>query len=477
MSTRSWPLAPEPPSAGTLNDVLAAARAVVDADQAPANSLEVHAEPISGVPVLTGLLPTWADVVRAGHAAASAWVAVRHDNPSDVVVDIAPAVAEPAAPEVARVLLHTAEIPDSADVVVIGAGICGMMTAYHLARAGLSVVVLDAASRIGEMTTSWNNGMVHPGHDPKPGTMKALLNIRGNAQWSAVMESIGLSFERRASLVVGFGQADEARLNDLLSRARANGVPGAELVSGDRVRELEPRLSASIGGALYLPTTASIDPVAVAEALAVKVRSSGGIVCLMTEVTSITVEAGRVTGVQVGERHVAAPLVINAAGVYADSLAATAGSRRYSIHARRGSLVLFDPGADARYLTSIWQVPGAYSKGCGMTARPSGFTTGGPTAVEQQSRTSLPPSQAEIDDILTAGEKIYPAFPLGNIVHVGSAVRAVTYSEDFIIGPAPGVIGLVDVAGTQSPAIASAPAIAAYVVQALDRLGYIPDPN
>jgi glycerol-3-phosphate dehydrogenase len=63
------------------------------------------------------------------------------------------------------------------------------------------------------------------------------------------------------------------------------------------------------------------------------------------------------------------------------------------------------------------------------------------------------------------------------IVHVGSAVRAVTYSEDFIIGPAPGVIGLVDVAGMQSPAIASAPAIAGYVVDALSRLGYIPNPD
>ena len=139
--------------------------------------------------------------------------------------------------------------------------------------------------------------------------------------------------------------------------------------------------------------------------------------------------------------------------------------------------MLFDPGADARYLTSIWQVPSAYSKGCGMTARPSGLTTGGPTAVEQQSKTSLPPTQAEIDDILAAAEKIYPDYPLSSIVHVGSAVRAVTYSEDFIIGPAPGVIGLVDVAGTQSPAIAAAPAIAAHVVEALSRLGYIPDPN
>jgi glycerol-3-phosphate dehydrogenase len=470
VNARSWPAAPQPPSADVLTEVLDAAKAVVDA-AASTDSLDVHAEPISGVPVVTGSLPTWDDVVRAGHAAATAWVKVRTDNQSDVVVDISSESSEPVAAEPTRVLRHTGELPDSVDVVVIGAGICGMMTAYYLVRAGLSVAVLDAASRIGEMTTSWNNGMVHPGHDPKPGTLKALLNIKGNADWSPVMQSLGLAFQRRPSLVVGFGEADNPRLDNLLSRARANGVPGAEVISGDRAREIEPRLSSSIGGALYLPTTASIDPVEVAEGLAVKVRGSGGSVSLMTEVSAITVDAGRVTGVQVGERHIAAPLVINAAGVYADTLSATAGSRRYSIHPRRGSLVLFDPGADARYLNSIWQVPGAYSKGCGMTARPSGFTTGGPTAVEQQSKISLPPTQAEIDD------KIYPEYPLGSIVHVGSDVRAVTYCEDFIIGPAPGVIGLVDVAGTQSPAVASAPAIAGYVVDALGRLGYIPDPN
>lgn len=477
MSTQSWPLAPEPPSSGVLIEVLEAARASVDPGRGSVDSLEVHAEPTSGVPVLAGVLPTWDDVVRAGHAAAAAWVKVRRDNPSDVVVDIAPEAAEQASADVTRMALRTGEVPDSADVVVIGAGICGMITAYYLARAGLSVTVLDAASRIGEMTTSWNNGMVHPGHDPKPGTLKAPLNISGNAQWAAVMQSLGLPFERRPSLVVGFGETDGPRLNEMLLRAHANGVPGAEVISGDRARELEPRLSPSIGGALYLPTAASIDPVVVTQTLAEKVRGIGGIVSLMTEVSAITVEAGRVTGVQVGERHIAAPLVINAAGVYADVLAATAGSRRYSIHPRRGSLVLFDPGVDARYLTSVWPIPGDYSKGAGMTARPTGLTTGGPTAVEQQSRISLPPSQAEIDQILASAERIYPAFPLGSIVHVGSAVRAVSYSEDFVIGPAPGVVGLVDVAGTQSPAIASAPAIAAHVVQALRSLGYIRDPN
>lgn len=482
MTGRSWPAAPAPASADVLRAVLDAAR-VVHSDPDVSVALDVDIEPRSGVPVLTGHLPTWDDVVRAGHGAAKRWAELRADNPGDVVVDVAVNVAvddsvaggEPAAREAEHDRIRTGEIPDSADVVVVGAGICGMMTAAQLSRAGLQVAVVDAATRIGDLTTSWNNGMVHPGHDPLPGTRKALLNVEGNAGWSSVMASLGLDLQRRPSLVVGFGTDDEPRLAALLAKAAANHVPGAVLISGDQAREIEPRLSASISGALCCPTTASIDPVRVAQALAGAVRRRGGTVTLTAPVSAITVESGRVTGVQVAGKHLAAPVVVNAAGVHADLLAATAGSRRYSLHPRRGSLVLFDPTADEPYATSVGPIPGEYSKGGGMTARPDGCTTGGPTAVEQQSRIALPPRQAEVDHILALGEKIYPAFPLDSIVHVGSAVRAVTYGEDFVIGPAPGVVGLLDVAGTQSPAIAAAPAIAARVLSALQHLGYVSD--
>ena len=103
MSSPSWPSAPQAPAADVLSEVLAAARAGVDPERASADSLDVHAEPGSGVPVLTGELATWDDVVRAGHAAAAAWVTLRNDNPSDVVVDISPEQSEPASVGAARV--------------------------------------------------------------------------------------------------------------------------------------------------------------------------------------------------------------------------------------------------------------------------------------------------------------------------------------------------------------------------------------
>lgn len=471
--TTTWPEAPTAANSEVLKAVHdAAVEATPDRDPA---SVTVHPEPLSGVPVLEGSLPTWDDVVRAGHAASRRWLELRGTNTGDVVVDAQPVQSEPAPVAPSRPTLHAADLPDSADVVIVGAGICGTMIGHHLQKAGLDVLIVDAALEIAEATTSWNNGMVHPGHDPKPGTLKAELNIAGNTAWAAVMHEMGLPFERRPSLVVGFGESDLPRLGREFEKAQKNGVPGAALISGEQAREIEPRLSRAVSGALLLPTTASVDPVAVSQALVTELRSKGSLVSLAAPVTRITTDGRRrVTGVEVLGTHVGSAVVVNVAGVLADELSATAGSRRYSIHPRRGSLVLFDPGDDDRYLTSVGPIPGEYSKGGGMTARPSGLTTGGPTAVEQQSHIAHPPTQAEIDHILALGEKIYPAFPLNSIVHLGSAVRAVTYSEDFLIGPAPGFEGLIDVAGTQSPAIAAAPAIAERVVQVLRTAGRLP---
>lgn len=478
MSGFRWPGRPPRPAPAVLDAVRQAARDAVPPDRRSGLAIEV--DPASRVPVLQGELPAWSMVVAAGHAAARRWVQGRGGNPGDVVVDVDAPDEGPVtgrsdrrAPDgPARPV--TGELPDAADVVVIGAGISGLMTGYRLTVAGLRVAVVDAAARIAAGTTDWNNGMVHPGHDPEPGTAKALLNVRGNEQWAALAQEIGLPFERRPSLVVGYGPDDEDGLRRFAQRARINGVPGVELIGGADARRLEPRISDAVTAALCTPSTASIDPVLAARLLATAIRRRGGTVTLAAPVDAIGTENGAVTGVRIGDRHVTAPLVVNAAGVMADVLAATAGSRRYSIHPRRGTLILFDPGADEPYPISVGPVPGRYSKGGGMTARPDGLTTGGPTAVEQRARIAHPPTQAEVDHILTLGAKIYPRFPLNAVTAVGSAVRAVIYSEDFIVGPVPGVPGLVDVAGTQSPAIASSPAIADHVVESLRRLGHVP---
>lgn len=471
MNLKAWPAQPASTPPDVLQEVLRAAQECAGPDVGP--SIEIGEEPGSKVPVLLGELPMWDDVVAAGRAAAKKWHELRGTNTGDVVVDLSTAITEQALQKVTAVLA-TSAIPDSADVIVVGAGICGLVVALGLADAGLRVAVLEGGTRIAGAATAWNNGMVHPGHDPHPGTLKAELNIAGNAGWARLAKRVGMKLDRRPSLLVGFGSGDADRLAIVAARARTNGVPGAQLISGAEARTIEPRLSADVSGALLTPSNAAVNAVEVTEALAREVRKLGGTVTVASPVSEIITDGQKVLGVRVGDRHVTAPIVVNAAGIMADVLAATAGSRRYSIHPRRGTLVLFDPGSDNRFNISVGPIPGEYSKGGGMTARPDGLTTGGPTAVEQKNRIAEPATQAEVDHILALGANIFPDFPLDSIVNVGTEVRAATYGEDFVVGLVPGITGLIDVAGTQSPAIASAPAIADYVVDALARHGHIP---
>ena len=97
--------------------------------------------------------------------------------------------------------------------------------------------------------------------------------------------------------------------------------------------------------------------------------------------------------------------------------------------------------------------------------------------MEQPGRFPGPPTREEIEYILALGARLLPAFPLGAVVAVDSAVRAATYGEDFVIGAVPGLTGLVEAAGTQSPGVASAPAIAGAVAAELGELGWLPSPD
>ncbi len=92
---------------------------------------------------------------------------------------------------------------------------------------------------------------------------------------------------------------------------------------------------------------------------------------------------------------------------------------------------------------------------------------GGPSAVEQADRYRAISTDEEVEEILEKGAELLPSFPLDAVREVGAGLRAATYTEDFIIGPAPGISGFYDIAGMQSPGVASIPAVVEMVLEHL----------
>src|SRR2546426_3486377 len=110
------------------------------------------------------------------------------------------------------------------DVVVIGAGAIGASVAWHLARAGRRVMVLEKESGPALHQSGRNSGVVHAGYNVKPGTAKARFCIEGNRQLRAYCAERGIPLEVGGILVVARTEPERAVLAELYQRATGNGV-------------------------------------------------------------------------------------------------------------------------------------------------------------------------------------------------------------------------------------------------------------
>jgi glycerol-3-phosphate dehydrogenase len=418
-----------------------------------------------GVLELTGEVRSWDDVVRVGHLAAGL------EGVRGVCNDLrVPGVEQAAPPDEARVAAGRAKGElGKADVVIVGAGVIGCAVARELSRYNLNIIVLERASDICEGTTKGNNGMVHSGYDSKPGTLKALLNVRGNAMYTQWAEELDFPLDRTGSFVLAFDDEDMEYIESYRERGATNGVPGIAILTGDEARAIEPAISHEAVAALWTPSAAYIEPYEVSLALAENAVANGVRFLLNTEVLALEKNDG-LWGVISSNGVLRTRYVVNAAGVYADIVARMVGDKSFTIHPRKGMLAIFDKIHQDRIRCFLGTAPKGYTKGGGPMQTPEGNPLWGPSAWDVPDREDVSVEARDFEFVLTKGLRLAAGVELSSMITYFSGVRASTYTEDFVIRPSWNAPGIVHVAGIQSPGLASAPAIAERVVQIFQEL-------
>ena len=207
------------------------------------------------------------------------------------------------------------------DVLIAGAGIVGLATAYELSRRGHSVTVLDKEPEVAAHQTGHNSGVIHSGLYYAPGSLKATLGVRGAESMRDFAQEHGVAVDICGKLVVATTQAQVPALLRLLDRGRANGVP-VRLISPEEAREFEPHVACV--AALRVDPTGIVDFRGVCAALARLIGQNGGQVRLGTEIVGID---GRFDGVTVTTTagEFTAAQFVNCAGLHSDRLARLAG--------------------------------------------------------------------------------------------------------------------------------------------------------
>jgi glycerol-3-phosphate dehydrogenase len=355
------------------------------------------------------------------------------------------------------------------DVVVVGAGIVGCAIARELARYRLRVVLIDKEEEVGFGISKANSGIIHGGHHAAPGTLKGRLEWQGNQLWDALCAELGFGFKRIGELTVATDPAQLATLEKLRRQGDEKGVPGLEIWDGARVRRAEPNLSEAVIAALYAPTTGVINPYEACFALVENACRNG--LHLVTGARVVALSRAANTWTVHSTRGVfRTRFVVNAAGIYADHVAALAGADDFTIRARKGEEYLLDRRLAGIVTRIIFPCPTAVSKGILVIPTYDGTIMVGPTAEDTVDREDLSTTPAGAQHVFAAVRQVVPGISERDCIAEFAGVRAVADSEDFIIGPtrAPGFI---NVAGIQSPGLTAAPAIARLVCDLLRSAG------
>ena len=203
------------------------------------------------------------------------------------------------------------------DVLIVGGGIIGAMTARELSRYQLKVLVIEKAADLGEGATKANSGILYAGFHPRGGSLKGLSCVGGNAMYDQICEELGVPMRRTGSLYVAFHPEGEETLRDKYKKGLKNGTPDMAIISGEEARRMEPLLNKRVRLALYAPTTAIISPFALVWAVSRSAVQNGVEFAFDTELLGLKPEAEGFRAMT-NQGEIQARFVVNAAGENAD---------------------------------------------------------------------------------------------------------------------------------------------------------------
>ena len=348
------------------------------------------------------------------------------------------------------------------DVLIIGAGITGTAIARELSKYDLDVAVLDKEVDVGNGATMANSAIIHSGHDPKEGSLKAQLNVRGNALYDTLETELNIPLLRTGAYLVAHNDEEKATLRTLRARAKANGVPFEE-VSLDDAFKAEPHLSKDIQEVISLPTTKVTFPWEVALALMENAIANGVELKRGQEVTDIHVQDGHFT-VETPTDAFDAKYVINAAGVYADTIASLVEKNvPYTVTPRKGEYYVIDRREKGYMNHVIYPIPSKAGKGVLVTPQVHGETLIGPNSQIIDDKTGNHTTADALAWIKTQAKKIAEDIPYHKTIRTFAGIRPSLEQYDFYIEESHEAKGFYHVAGIDSPGLTSAPAIAEMV--------------
>ena len=336
-------------------------------------------------------------------------------------------------------------MPETADVVVIGAGVVGCSVAYYLAREGVNVTLLEREA-IGSGASAHATGSLSLlGAEFSPGASFQIARA-SYAEFPKIVPELesatgmDLLYQRRPSLRLALDDEEADLIKDLMVWQQ----PRVQMrwIDAGEVQSIEPRLSTSIIGAVYEDESAQLDSYRFNLALARGAELKGANI-IHRDVTGFVTSGTTISGVQTASGEIHCGTVVVAAGTWSRAFTPWLGFP-VPVRPMKGERLLLNyPGEPLRVLISS-------PKRGHMISRMDGLISVGSTGGRDYDQKELfwgeefdrQPTEAAQLELLQRSIDVFPDLERAELVQQLAGSRPLSPDSKPIIGPVPGREGV-----------------------------------
>lgn len=352
------------------------------------------------------------------------------------------------------------------DVVIIGAGIAGCSVAFHLARVGKRVTVIEKGSVASGMTKR-SGALVHAFFADEPTARLASQSLKMYQNWKNLVGG-ECGYKQSGLIVTVHKDAHAGELEKYISMLVGIGV-NVHALSPDDVRDIEPGTRiVDIARAAHEPEAGFIDPVVATQSLAMRAKDMGVKFQTGTFARTIRAERNRIIAVETNAGAIQTSDVVLAAGPWADRLLKQLGME-IGITLERHQVAFFDRPEELKvgHAAFLDFATGAYFR-----PHTYGLTLGGLIGVQTDSATNADQldesvSQEFVAQVRTKMSTRLPALANAKFLRGHAGYYDITPDRHPVLGRVPGYAGLIIAAGFSGIGLSIAPAIGECIAEVI----------